>query len=488
MARRGAVVIGGGLGGLAAALRLAARGWQVVLCEQDVRVGGKMNLWTRNGFRFDTGPSLITMPWIFQDLFADVGSRLEDHVELVPVRPLGRYVFADGTAFDYSPALPDWLATLRRLAPRDADNFFAYMRLGARLYELSRATFLRRPIGAPPDKEALGALLRAPVRHAWGNYHQSVAAHFSDPRLQQLFDRYPTFVGSSPYRCPATLSLIPFIEYAFGGWHVRGGLYRIVESLAALARERGVELRTQARVAAIEHHARRVTGVRLSDGSFVPARAVVMNGDVSMTCGMLGERERPWPPEERSLSGLVLLIGVRRRLPSLHHHNVFFSADYQKEFDQLFVERRLPDDPTVYISMPGKTDPSGAPHDGETLFVMANAPADDTGWKETDITEARRRIFARLQQSGFPDIHDDIVAETAITPRSMAERFGAPGGAIYGAHSHGWRRAFLRPPNKDPRYKGLYYAGGSAHPGGGTPIVLLSARIAVELVQQHESR
>ena len=483
---RSAVVIGGGLGGLGVAVRLAVAGWRVEVCEQGPRLGGKMNTFEREGFRFDTGPSLITMPWVFEELFEAAGSSLSEHVKLAPVRPLADYVFADGTRFTYTASLPEWLSTVRQLEPRDCEGFMKFMRLGARLFALSRETFLRRPVGAPPDLRSLKALTRLPLRRAWGNYHSAVAAHFRSPHLRQMFGRYPTYVGSSPYRAPATLAVIPYIEFAYGGWHVEGGLYRVVESLTGLARGLGVSLHTDARVLSIEHDGGRVRGVRLADGTKIEADVVVMNGDAALTNELLGNKNGAQARSERSLSGFVLLLGLKRRLEGLAHHTVHFSEDYRAEFTQLFDGRRFPDDPTVYVCAPSRTDPRLAPEGCETLFVMANAPAADEPWGEGQVDEARARVFERLSKGGFPDIESDTVVSDVWTPGRFARDYVSPGGSIYGTHSHGWRRAFLRPPNRHPRVRGLYHVGGSSHPGGGTPTVLLSAKITSELIGRHE--
>ncbi|HEY7184451.1 MAG TPA: phytoene desaturase family protein [Blastocatellia bacterium] len=484
-----AVIIGGGLGGLAIALRLAARNWRVTICERGESFGGKMNFWAERGYRFDTGPSLITMPWVFEDLFEAAGGSLREHLKLTPVHPLCDYVYDDGARFTHSTSLPDWLQTVRRIEPGDERGFLKFLELGARLYEVSKETFLRRRPLDWPSAPAPAILRHLPIRYGWGNYHRAVAAHFKSPYLRQFYDRYPTYVGSSPYKSPATLAVIPYIEYAFGGWHVEGGLYRIVQSLIELAERAGVELLTRARVERIDHEQGRARGVRLSDNRRIGADVVVMNGDAADAPFLLGEeRAASLPPCERSLSGLVFLLGVRRNLPRLRHHTVYFSADYRREFAELFDERRFPADPTVYVSAPSRSDRSLAPPEGETLFVMANAPAsdDENEWNEDRIAEARRRVFARLRRGGFPEIENDVVVSDVWTPRRIATRYAAPGGAIYGTHSHGWRHAFLRPPNKDARYQGLYYVGGSAHPGGGTPIVLLSAKITCELIERYE--
>ena len=490
MREKRAVIIGGGLGGLAIAVRLAAQGLRVTVCERSGSFGGKMNTWSERGFRFDTGPSLITMPWIFAELFAAAGRRIEEHLDVVPVHPISEYIYPDGTRFTYSASMPEWLETVRQLDGRDVDGFLKFLRLGSQLYEVSKETFLRRrPFDWPRVTD--GRVLRhMPWRHGWGNYHKTVTAHFRSPHLQQLYDRYPTYVGSSPYASPATLAVIPYIEYSFGGWYIDGGLYRIVESLLDVARAQGVTLLLDAPVARIERESGRVTGVRLEDGARIEADVVVMNGDASLAAGMLGERGagEGLAHPERSMSGFVMLLGVRRTLPGLQHHAIYFSESYEREFAQLFDERRFPDDPTIYVNAPSRSDRSLVPGEGEALFVMANAPANDyDAWDEAQIAEAKRRVFARLRASGFPDIESEVVVEDVWSPKKIASRYLMPGGAIYGTHSHGWRHAFLRPGNKDAKYGGLYYVGGSTHPGGGTPTVLLSAQITSELIQRYET-
>jgi phytoene desaturase len=477
-----AVVVGGGLGGLATALRLRMRGWAVTVFEAGPTFGGKMNRWEEEGFRFDTGPSLITMPWVFEELFENAGGRLKEHAKLTALHPLAEYFFADGARFTYSASLPEWIPTLQQIDRRDVDGFFRFMHMGARLYEVSRGTFLQRSPYEWPRREDLGLMRHMPLRHGWGNYHRTVESHFKSPYLRQMFDRYPTYVGSSPYRAPATLSVIPYMEYAFGGYCVEGGLYRIVEGLLALARAAGVELVSGTRVESVMHSGAKVTGLRLEDGETVPADVVVMNGDASAADALLGE---PGKPREASMSGFVMLLGIAKELPRMQQHSIYFSSDYAAEFSQIFDAHRFPDDPTVYVNVPSRGDRSLAPRDGETLFIMANAPAAEDGWDAAHICEARRRVFARLRKSGFPDIEQDIVVSDIWTPRRIADRYLMPGGSIYGAASHGWRNSFLRPPNRSRKFAGLYYVGGSTHPGGGTPMVLLSAKITCESIERH---
>lgn len=484
---RTAIVIGAGLGGLATAARLAHRGWRVTIVERDSSPGGKMNQWRAGGFRFDTGPSLITMPWVFEDFFRDIGLRLRDHVELMKVEPAAEYVFDDGMRFTHSAFLPEWLDEIRRLEGGSAEGVLRFLRLGMRLYELSKRTFFTRspfePAGPPP----LDALRHLPLRNAWGVYARTVEHYVRSPHLRQLFLRYATYVGSSPWHMPATLSVIPALESAFGAWHIRGGLYSLIESLTAVLVRQGVDMRTATAVTAIERDGGRVTGVRLADGGRLSARAVIFNGDAGRLPSLLNEPgARPPPEHARSTSGLVFLIACPRTLADQPHHRVFFSADYREEFRDLFDRRVFPRDPTVYVNMPSRTDRSMTPGEGETIFVMANAPANDADpWDDSACAEAERRVFARLTKAGFPDLRKDALARRTITPRDLAERFDMPGGSIYGAVSHGWRNSFLRPPNRVRRHPGLFCVGGSTHPGGGTPTVLLSSRITAELVERH---
>ena len=482
------VIIGGGIGGLAAAIRMTAIGLPVTVCEQGESFGGKMNTWSSNGFRFDTGPSLITMPWIFNELFEIAGSHLEEHLEMVSMHPLSDYSFADGTRFSYSANLPEWLATVRNLEPKDTDGFLRFMKLGARLFELSKDNFLRRPPFSAPRQSDLSGLRHFPLRNAWGNYSNVVGAHFKSPQLQQMYNRYPTYVGSSPYKSPATLSIIPYIEYAFNGWYPKGGLYKIIESFLTLAKRLHVTLLSNTKVERIEHSNHRVTSVKLSDGAILKADIVIANCEARDAGVMLGEPNAVrLEPENRSMSGIVFLIGCRKTIPELNHHSIYFSADYKAEFKQIFEEQRFPDDPTVYVNCPSRSDRTIVPGAGESLFIMANAPSgDQLEWDESMIAKARKNIFDRLRLNGFPDIENEIVVEEVWTPQKIASRYAMPGGAIYGTHSHGWKKAFLRPSNKDRKYEGLYYVGGSTHPGGGTPTVLLSAQITADLIKKYE--
>ncbi len=471
-----AVVIGGGLGGLAAALRLRARGWDVAVCEANPTLGGKMNRWSRDGLVFDTGPSLITMPHVFRELYEALGERMDDHVSFVRVHPFAEYRFGSGARVVCPAGMDEWRSVVREIEPGDVRGIDRLHEIGRKVYELSARTFFRRSPFSPPSWRELAALRFLPLRGAWGNYARTVEQHVRNPLLRMIYHRYATYVGSSPYCCPATLLVIPYIEQAFGAWHARGGLYSIVESLTRLAAARGVELRTSARVVAIERNRKRATGVLVDDATRIAADAVIMNGDSETVPELLGGKAAI-DPASRSMSGVILLCR-RTELPLRAHHTVVFSDNYSAEFEQLMGCRAFPNDPTVYISAPRVSEPSAS----TGVFVMANAPATAEDWGARELDVAIAAVSRRLRAAGIVLDRADVL--DVWYPGRFAQSYFAPFGSIYGGNSHGWRNAFFRTPNRSRELRGLYFVGGSSHPGGGTPTVLLSARITADLVDR----
>jgi phytoene desaturase len=488
------VVVGAGVGGLAAAARLAAGGHGVTLCEQAGVVGGKLGEYVAGTpagpFRFDTGPSLLTLPHVFADLFRATGDRLESVLDLVPLDPVTRYRFADGTTVD---AGPDHESFCRRLdaalgGSAGADWDRLWHRAG-RIWAATSGPFLSAPVPGVP------ALLRQAVHlrdlaavAPWRTLRGLGRSYLHDPRLRMMLDRYATYTGSDPRRAPAALAAVPYAELAFGGWYVRGGLRRIADALLARCRELGVTVRTRTDVTAVEVSAGRASGVRLAGGDRLPADAVVANADaahlyadlVSVPAAL--RRLRRVPP---SLSGFVLLLGVRGRTPGLAHHNVFFPADYDAEFDAVFGAPARPvDDPTLYVSVPD--DPAAAPEGHEAWFVLVNAPRHGRGAGAVDWTAAHRsdayaeRLLDLLAARGL-DVRDRLLFTGVRTPADLERDTRSVGGAIYGTSSNGARAAFLRPANRSP-LPGLFLVGGSAHPGGGLPLVALSAQITAALI------
>jgi phytoene desaturase len=480
------VVIGAGLGGLACAARLASQGHDVTVVESGGTVGGKLGEHVREGFRFDTGPSLVTLPAALRDLFLKTGRPLEESLDLVPVDPVAHYRFADGTELDAPnadlPGLCDAFDTaLGPGAGADWQRFHAY---AERLWDVTRTPFLESPLDGPA---ALARLALRRPHHLlavapWRSLRDVGRRFLRDPRQRTFLERYATYAGSDPRRAPAALAVIPYVEQAFGGWFVRGGLRRIVDAVHERALERGAVVVTGARASRITTSAGRVDGVGLADGNRLVADVVVANADATQVYGDL----LPSPREQRriaratpSLSGFVLLLGVRGRTPSLRHHTVLFGGDYDAEFDRIFGTPARPvDDPTLYVSVP----PDAAPPGDEAWFVLANAPRQGpVDWDAPGVAAAYAdHLLATLAARGH-DVRDRLAFAEWRTPADLERATGAPGGAIYGTSSNGARAAFLRPRNRS-RVPGLFLVGGSAHPGGGIPLVTLSAAIVAELV------
>lgn len=484
------VVVGAGLGGLALALRAASAGWSVHVVERYRSPGGKMNRLVKQGYTFDTGPSLITLPEVFTALFNECRvdrSQLQFHRLL----PLTLYRFSDGNAIAYPSSLAEISQTLERLESDKGRGFWRLIATGAQLMELSRRTFFRTaPRELPVASEAiemLSALRWMPLRNAWGNYARTIEKNLSSHYIQRIFLRYPTYVGSSPYRCPATLLVIPYLEFALGGWYLVGGLYRIVELIVAALGAKGARISTGMNVRRIVHRNGRVRGVELDSGDILEADVVAFNGDATVADRLLDSSQRRQKHRERSMSGVVFLLGLKSRLPGdVFHHTIAFSADYRREFTELFEKRIFPTDPTVYLNVTSKSDPSTAIPGGETLFIMANAPAiDGAKWRHLE-PMLWERICSTLSRCGIDIPESQIAVRYVLTPEDFEENYAMPGGSIYGWASHAYRTAFLRPPLRDRRIRGLYYVGGSTHPGGGTPMVLISAKLVFNLMQRYE--
>jgi len=481
------IVVGGGLGGLAAAIHLAARGRRILLIEKNERVGGKLNIVEECGYTFDTGPSLLTMPWVLRGLYEAAAARLEDDLALLPVEPTCRYRWSDGTRFDAFQGLPPLMEEVGRLAPADVAGLLRFMAYGARIYQAVAGPFLLHPFDGLRDL-ATPALLR----DAWKidslrTVDQAVRSFFRSPYLRQVFNRYATYNGSSPYRAPATFNLIAYVELVEGGWYVRGGMYALARALERLARRLGVEIRTCSPVAQVLARGGAARGVMLDGGEKLDAAAVVVNADPRYAYAALLPEQRRTAARlarlEPSCSGFILLLGVDRTYPGLAHHNIFFADDYQREFAAIFDKRVPAPDPTVYVCATSLNDPAHAPPGHTNMFVLINAPA--LGPRVDWAREAqgyRDTIVRKLERMGLERLDQHIAYQRIITPADLQARYNALGGAIYGLASNQLWTAFLRPPLRARELRRLYFVGGGTHPGGGIPLVLLSGRAVAERV------
>jgi phytoene desaturase len=462
------VVVGAGVGGLCAAIELVRAGHRVEVLEQGDAPGGKCARVDRGGFRWDAGPSLLTLPQVFGDLFAATGRPLEDELELQRVEPVTRYEFADGTSVELSADLPRALDALERWSPGAGADWARLLGTCAGIWRASQP-FLAGPPPWPPRRPRPGEPV-PDVRDAlrvrpWWTLRQLARAHARDPRLRMIIERFATYAGGDPRRAPAALAVAGYVEHAFGAWHPRGGVHELVRALVRRLEALGGQLRLGARVQRILVRHGRARGVETAAGAFA-ADAVVADVDEALVRRRLLAGD-PSELAERSLSGLALLLGLRGRGAGVPHHLIRFPDDYDAEFDDVFVHRRPAREPAIYVCAPGVTDPSGAPEDGEAWFVLVNAPAIGDG---ADWAAAERAILDRL------GVRDRLVELVRRTPGDLERETGAVGGAIYGAAPHGRLRGLRRSRRQVRGVEGLWLAGGTVHPGGGLPLVALGAR------------
>lgn len=486
------VIIGAGIGGLSTAIRLAAAGKAVTLFEQNAQVGGKMGEVTHDGFRWDTGPSVITMYDVFADLFAVAGRKLDDYLTLQPVDPLTRYFYPDGTVLDITRDWPTLAAQLAQLDERDIQGYLNFLAYAAKLHRITGPVFI---YDQPPSLQSLRKV--APWEFLkidpWLTLDQAIRRHIHSPHLRQLLGRFATYVGASPYAAPATLGVIADVELTGGVWYPKGGIFAIATALATLARELGVTIETNCSVGEINVVGGKAVGVTLSNGTTVQADRVIANVDVTHVYTNLLPGGAVSPTVQTRLlntatscSGYVLLLGVAGEHPQLAHHNIFFSSDYPGEFCDIFDLAIPPRDPTIYVAITSKTDPSHAPEGCENWFVLVNAPplatATESGFDwANDEAAYRDHVLDILASFGY-NIREKLRHVSVRTPVDLAEQTGAWRGALYGISSNNALNAFRRPHNRCPDIAGLYFVGGTTHPGGGVPMVTLSGKVVAEMV------
>jgi phytoene desaturase len=483
---KNAIIIGAGLGGLSAAIRLAKKGFAVTILEKNETVGGKVNSVEASGYKFDTGASLLTMRHVLEELFIFAGKRAEDYLEIVPLEPVCRYFWTDGTRFDASTNLEKTENEIEKLEPRGAGNFKRFLADARRKYEISEKTFLAHSLNDLPRLLRPKYLKDLLAISSTQTLDAHVKSYFESPKLRQLFNRFATYNGSSPFQAPATFALIPYVEFGLGAWYVKGGMYEIPKALARLANELNVEIRTNCEVEKILVRNKKAVGVRLVNGGDLESDFVIANSDAVETYrNLLPAKNARIENLEPSCSGFVLLLGAKKRFPTLAHHNIFFSDDYRGEFEAIFKDLRPAKNPTVYVCATTRTDPTQAPAGCENLFVLINAPYTSarTDW-EKEKRAYRDLIVRKLENFGLDGLENSIDFEQIITPADFEKKYRANRGSIYGVSSNGIFSAFLRPPNKARELENLYFVGGATHPGGGIPLVLISGKLTAELITE----
>lgn len=487
-------VIGAGLGGLSAAIRLAYMGHDVHLYEQNSSPGGKAGSINAGGYRFDAGPSLLTMPFILQELFRDVGEDIGSYLELKPLELLCKYFYPDKTvirAYSDTDKFASEIQANTKDSARQLKDYLAYCR---GIYELTSDLFLFNSFGEISSLfniKGIKALFKLSQIDTFRSMDKANSTFFSDGKTIQIFNRYATYNGSNPYYAPATLNIIQHVECNMGGYYTPGGIYSISVALEKLAKNKGVKILYNSPVKRITTQGRTVTGIMVN-GAEKKYDVVISNADVYNTYHHLLKDNRSvfakrYGKLEPSSSALVFYWGVKAIHPELEIHNILFSGSYNKEFEDIFKNRSVPLDPTVYIYISSRFNPSDAPENKENWFVMINTPYNvGQNWQD-EASRSKEIILNKIYDMLGIDLRDKIEVERITTPADIETKTGSFKGSIYGISSNSRSSAFFRQKNRSKEYKGLYFAGGSAHPGGGIPLVILSGKIAAELVQRYES-
>lgn len=492
------VIIGGGLGGLAAACTLAARGAKVTVLEANSALGGKALVLKQSGYRFDMGPTIVTLPEVLARVFAEAGRTLDSAIDLRRLDPQWRCFFEDGSRLDLVADTDEMSDQLEAYAGREtAAGYRRFLQIARDLHRISDRFFFWKAIDGLRDTIRVGESFRPSTLKdlAALRIGRSVAGTIRgavpDARVAQMLDHFTQYVGSSPYGSPAVLCGIAHMQTSGGVWYPMGGTRAVPEALAALAEDLDVDLHTDVEVAGIVVQDGRARGVRLANGTVIDADAVVSNMDSYRTHAELLPPRTAAPFLQRrryepACSGVVLYLGLDRRYEHLCHHNFVFSQDPKAEFDAIYSAGEPAEDPTCYVAAPAGTDPTVAPPGGEALYVLVHVPYLRPGhdW-HTLFPAYRQRILDKLKTcGGMPDIERRIVFESALTPQDIHERYRVLKGAIYGLASHGTALGAFKPGNRSRDLAGLYLAGGSAHPGPGMPMALMSGWIAADAVAQ----
>ncbi len=489
-------VIGSGFGGLAAAIRLAARGHEVTLIEQRDQPGGRAYVYRQDGFTFDGGPTVITAPWMLRELFELAGRNIDDYVDLVPVTPFYRIFFPDRTYFDYAGDPEEMEASIRALSSspeHDVAGYRKFVELASRIFAKGFTELVDQPFLSVMDMvKIVPDLIRL---QSYRSVYGLVARHVKDDRLRQVLSFHPLLVGGNPFQTTSIYTLIHHLEREWGIWFAKGGTGALVAALARLFEELGGTIRLSSRVDEILTTGDRAHGVRLDDGTGIPADIVVCNGEVSTAY------QRLLPPEKRkkytdkrlarmrySMSLVVIYFGTNRLYrgedgPVLKHHNIILGPRYKELLEDVFNRKILADDFSLYLHMPTLTDPSLAPEGHEAFYVLAPVPhlGGDTDW-ETQAKPYRDRIMAFLEEHYLPGLSEHIVTEHMIDPRHFRDELASYQGSAFSVEPILTQSAWFRPHNRSEEVPNLYFVGAGTHPGAGVPGVLASAKIADTLI------
>lgn len=492
------VVVGAGLGGLAAAVSLRAEGFEVVVHEKNERIGGKLNYREIDGFGFDLGPSIFTLPQFFRELWQRAGRDMDDYVTLEKVTPHWRNFFEDGLVLDLYEETDRMKAELAKLPGDPAElwrQFEKFLAYGREQYALVDEGYFRK--GLDNVWEMLRhygwrLIFKMDHRHSMA---ESIARHFEEEHLRHIFEYFIKYVGSSALDAPGYMNLMPLIQFDYGLWYVKGGMYELARGLGRLLEDIGVPVHLGSEVASIDHRGNRVHGITLANGQKIPAAYVVCNMEVipayrrllDEPAAFVDKLEKRFAP---ACSGIVLHLGTDRVYEQLAHHNFFFSKNQHKHFDTVFQQGRLPEDPTIYLVAPTRTDPSKAPAGHDNIKILPHIPPIDPErpYTHEDYVALKDRVLDKLERMGLTDLRKHTVVEDLLTPYDIERMYYSNRGSVYGVVSDWKRNQAFKAPKQSSKYRNLFFTGGSVNPGGGMPMAILSGQKVCDRILREEGR
>ncbi|MDX9972311.1 MAG: phytoene desaturase family protein [FCB group bacterium] len=475
--RKKVIVVGGGLGGISAAISLAQQGYDVALYEKNAQIGGKLNVLQAEGYTFDLGPSILTLPQTFERLFERSGKRMADYVSIRPVRPHWRNFFDDGTVVDLYPETERMAEEARKVgeAPEAVESFLAY---SERLYDLVDQGYFQEGLDSARDFRRFYGLRNFAQFDMFRTMHGGVAAHVKTRYFRDIFDFFIKYVGSSAYDAPAFMNCLPTIQFRYDLWYVDGGMYNLARGLRRLMEELGIGIHVNSDVKRILTEDSRICGLELSDGERVDGDIFVCNVEVIPAYRDLLQEDAKFMKRlrrlEPSCSGLVLDLGLDRQYPQLAHHNFFFSGDQREHFDTVFRKKELPEDPTIYLVAASRTDPTVAPEGCDCLKILPHIPHIDPErpFTREDYLAFKERIIDKLERMGLEDLRKHVVFEHVWTPFDIEREYRSNQGSIYGVVTDRFKNFAFKAPKQSTRYPNLFFTGASVNPGGGMPMVV----------------
>ena len=493
MPQKSVLIIGGGLGGLSAAISLAQKRYKVSLYEKNDHLGGKVNRLEQDGFGFDLGPSILTMPKVFETLFTNSGKKMKDYVPTIKLDHQWRSFFPDGNVIDLYEDLKDMREQNPSLSDKDIKQYEDLLAYSKKLYDTTENSYFKGVDDKKDIMEYQGLISTLKGFDLFSTIYQGIDRRISNDQLKDMLSYFIKYVGSSPYDAPAVLNMMIYMQHDQGVWYVPGGLGNLAKGLVQLAEEVGVTFHTGQQITALHYEDGKIIGAALEDGTDLQADYYVSNMEVIPTYEKLIGGNKDYVEKikkkfEPASSGLIMHLGVKKSYPQLAHHNFFFAEDMKKQMNKIFQRHELPDDPVIYLVNVNKTDPNQAPPGHENLKVLPHIPyIQDEPFTAEDYERFAEQTLIKLERMGLQDLRQNIVTKDIWTPEDIERAYGSDRGAIYGTLSDRKKNKGFKHPKQSPHYNNLYFVGGTVNPGGGMPMVTLSGQHVADKIVKRDS-